>query len=483
VNRSIGRVAAVVLVLFGALFVNLNVITLIQADDLATHPANRRLIIREYSIERGPIVVGEEAIARSVATETGDLRYLRTYPEGRLYAHLTGYYSFLLQRSGLESVLNEDLTGRSTEEVAQNLGELLGASDRAGNAVLLTIDPAVQRAAADALGDVTGAVVAVDPTSGAVLASYSNPTFDPNPLSSHDAAEIRQTWEALNEDAARPLADRALRETYPPGSTFKLVTAAAALEAGVQPDDLFDDPERFDVPQTSSDIGNFGGGRCNGGEPLTLAHALRVSCNTTFVELALDLGDEGLADQAERFGFNNDVPFELGVARSAIPREQDPPSVAQSGIGQRDVRATPMQMALLTASIANGGQLVRPHIVQTVRDPSGSQLRGPAGASWDVGPSGDTPVSPRTAEQLRRMMIDVVDNGTGSRAAIGGVEVGGKTGTAQTAADGNPTVWFVGFAGQEVAVAVVLPNSSQDATGGALAAPIARAVMQAAVDG
>jgi penicillin-binding protein A len=259
------------------------------------------------------------------------------------------------------------------------------------------------------------------------------------------------------------------------------VTAAAALEAGVQPDDRFDDPERFDVPQTSADIGNFGGGVCADGSSITLADALRVSCNTTFAELALELGDEGLADQAERFGFNSEVPYELGVAVSAIPREQDLPSVAQSGIGQRDVRATPMQMALLTASIANGGQLVRPHVVQAVRDPSGRQLRGPAGASWNVGPSGDTPVSPRTAEQLRRMMIDVVDNGTGTRAQIGGVEVGGKTGTAQTG--GDPTVWFVGFAGQDVAVAVVLPSSSQDATGGALAAPIARAVMEAALGG
>ncbi|MEX0836138.1 MAG: penicillin-binding transpeptidase domain-containing protein, partial [Nitriliruptor sp.] len=322
-NRSIGRVAGVVLLLFGALFVNLNVITLVQADDLATHPANRRLIIREYAIERGPMVVGEEVIARSVETEGGDLRYRRTYPEGPLYAHLTGYYSFILQRAALESALNEDLTGRSTEEVAQNLGELLGASDRAGNIVELTIDPAVQRAAAEALGGVTGAVVAIDPTTGAVLASYANPTYDPNPLSSHDPTEIRQTWEALNADEARPLVDRALRETYPPGSTFKIVTAAAALEAGAAPDDTFDDPELFDVPQTTADIPNFGGGTCNDGDPITLADALRVSCNTTFAELAVELGAEGLAAQAERFGFNSTVPYELNVVESAIPNEQD----------------------------------------------------------------------------------------------------------------------------------------------------------------
>jgi penicillin-binding protein A len=481
VNASIGRVAAVTLVLFGALFVNLNVITLLQADDLANHPANRRLIIREYAIERGSMVVGEQAVARSVETDGGDLRYLRTYPEGPLYAHLTGYYSYVLQRSALEAALNEDLTGRSTEEVAQNLGELLGVSGRAGNTVELTVDPAVQRAAADALGDVVGAVVAVDPTTGAVLASYANPTYDPNPLSSHDASEIRRTWEELNADPARPLVDRAIRETYPPGSTFKVVTAAAALEAGVDPEDTFEDPERLDVPQTSAGIGNFGGGTCNGGQPISLADALRVSCNTTFAEIALDLGSEELAEQAERFGFNSQVPYELAVVDSVVPTEQDPPSTAQSGIGQRDVRATPMQMALVTASIANGGQLVRPHVVQAVRDPAGQQLRGPAGASWDVGASGDQPVSPRTAEQLRQMMVSVVADGTGSRAAIDGVTVGGKTGTAQTGGD-NPTVWFIGFAEDRVAVAVVLPNSSEDATGGALAAPIARSVMEAALD-
>lgn len=479
-NPAIGRVAAATLVLFGLLFLNLNLISLLLADDLANHPANRRVIIQEYAFERGPLVVGEEAIARSTRTEEGDLAYLRTYPEGELYAHLTGFYSFVLQRSGLEAALNEDLTDRSTEEVAQNLGELLGRSDRPGNTVELTLDPDVQRAARDALDGVTGAVVALDPTTGAVLASYANPSYDPNPLSSHDATEIRESWEALNADPDRPLADRALRETYPPGSTFKLITAAGALEAGVSPSDEFDDPQAFDVPQTTADIPNFGGSLCNGGQPLTLAHALRVSCNTTFVELGLDLGADGLAEQAERFGFNRDVPFELPVATSAIPTDQDVPAVAQSAIGQRDVRATPMQMALVAAAIGNGGQLVRPHLVQAVRDPDGRELRGPASAAWTGGPSDDRPISPRTAQQLRDMMVDAVEDGTGTGARIDGVTVGGKTGTAQTG--GDPTVWFVGFAEDDVAVAVVLPNSAQDATGGALAAPIAQRVMRAALD-
>ena len=479
-SQRITRIAAGMLVLFGALFINLNFISLVQSDDLANHPANRRLIIREYQIDRGPLIAGEEAIATSEETD-GDLRYLRTYPDGGLYAHLTGYYSFILQRSALEAALNEDLTGRSTEMLAQNLGELLGARDRAGNAVELTVDPAVQRAARDALDGRTGAVVALEPSTGAVLASYSNPTFDPNPLSSHDAGEIREAWERLQDDPARPTLDRALRETYPPGSAFKLVTAAAALENGVQPDQTFPDEVTFDVPQTAADIGNFGGGTCTGGGEITLADAMRVSCNTTFARLGVEMGEQDLVEMAEAFGFNRQPPFELGVAPSAIPDDMDVPSTAQSAIGQRDVRATPMQMALLVSALVNEGELMRPHVVASVRDPSGRQLRGPDVDTWSGGGFGSQAVSPRTASQLRAMMVAAVQDGTGGGAAIDGVEVGGKTGTAQTG--GDPTAWFVGFAGDDVAVAVVVPDTGADATGGGVAAPIARQVLQAAVTG
>jgi penicillin-binding protein A len=480
VSKRIGRVAAVVLVLFGALFINLNVIALVQSDDLANHPANRRLIIREYQIDRGPMIAGEDPVARSTETD-GELRYQRNYPDGPLYAHLTGYYSFILGRAGLEAALNEELTGRPTEVLAQNLGELLFGRDRAGNTVELTIDPAVQQAAREALGDQVGAVVAIDPTTGAVLASYANPTFDPNPLSSHDASEIREAWDALRDDPARPLVDRATREVFPPGSSFKLVTAAAALERGLSPETSFPDEGVYDVPQTSADIGNFGGGDCADGSSITLHDAMVVSCNTVFARLGVELGDEALIQQAERFGFNRQPPYELTVTRSLIPKSLDVPETAQSAIGQRDVRATPMQMALLTASIVNGGELLRPHVVAGVRDPSGRRLAGADAGRWSEGRFDGRPISPRTAEQLRRMMVDAVEDGTGTRAQIDGVEVGGKTGTAQTG--GDPTAWFVGFAGDEVAVAVVVPNAGSDATGGRVAAPIARTVMQAALGG
>jgi penicillin-binding protein A len=479
VNRQLQRIGVVVLLLFGALFVNLNVISLLLADDLATHPANRRLIVREYAIERGPLVVGEDAVARSEETG-GELSYLRTYPEGPRYAHLTGYYSVILQRSGLEEALNEDLTGRPTEVVAQNLGELLGSRDRPGNTVQLTVDPAAQTAAERAIGDRVGAVVAIDPVTGAVLASYANPTFDPNPLSSHDPQEITDAWLPLRDDPDQPLLDRTRQERYPPGSVFKLIVAAAALERGLQPDSAFPDELVYDVPQTSADIGNYGGGLCADGGTISLSDALRVSCNTVFARLGVQLGADAIVEQAQQFGFNRPIPFELDVVPSVIPDadDLDPPAAAQSSIGQRDVAATPMQLAVVAASIANGGQLVRPHVVAAVLDPSGRRLRGPESAAWTAPGLDGTAVSPRTADQLRDMMIAVVDSGTGTGAQIEGVEVGGKTGTAEVP-DGPPVTWFVGFAEQRVAVAVVVPGADDDDTGGRVAAPIAREVMAA----
>lgn len=478
-SRQITRLSLAVLVLFGALFVNLNVITLLQADDLSTHPANRRLMIQEYAIERGPIVVDEQAIARSVESGDETLRFQRTYPDGELYAHITGYYSVLLQRTGLEQALNEELTGRPAEVLSQNLAQLLGGMDRPGNAVELTIDGRAQAAARDALDGREGAVVAIDPTTGGVLAAYSHPTFDPNPLSSIDTGVINEAWTPLQDDPDRPLLDRTIAETYAPGSAFKVVTAAAALEAGLEPGEKFPDEAVYDVPQTAADIGNFGGGTCADGDEISLSDAMVVSCNTVFARLGVDLGDDALREQAERFGFNDSPPYELSVTSSVFPDDLDTPSTAQSAIGQRDVRATPMQMAVLAAAIANDGQLPRPHLVASIRDPDGQTIGGPDEGRWD-GPAGDgRPVSPRTAGQLRSMLIEAVESGTGTNARIDGVTVGGKTGTAQTGR--TPNAWFIGFAGNDVAVAVVLPDAGEDVTGGQVAAPVARAVMQAAL--
>jgi peptidoglycan glycosyltransferase len=478
-SRQIRRVATLMLVLFGAMFVNLNIIQLVRADDLAENPANRRLLVREYAIERGPIVAGDREVVHSESTDD-DLEYLRVYEDPHLWSHITGFYSFILGRSGLEAAMNDELRGTPTELLAQNLAGFLGRTET-GNTVQLTIDPRVQAAARDALGDRVGAVVALEPTTGAVLASYSNPTYDPNLLTSHDARSILDNWAALQAAPGEPLLDRVTRATYPPGSTFKVITAAAALESGLEPDTALADLAAYSPPQTSHAIRNFSPGPCTGGSTITLADSLRVSCNTSFAKLGVDLGADALIQTAERFGFNRTPPYVLPTVKSQIPKELDPPATAQSAIGQRDVRITPLQAAMVAASIANEGRVMRPHLVSQVREAvSGRPLAGPDTGLWSEGRFDGQAVSPQTAQQLREMMVQVVADGTGRQAQIAGVEVGGKTGTAQVP-DQTQTVWFIGFAGDRVAVAVVLPDAGGDATGGGVAAPIARAVMQAAL--
>lgn len=479
-TRQLRRLSAFMLVLFAALFVNLNVIQLVRADDLANNPANRRLIIREYQIERGPIVAGETKVAYSEATDD-QLKYLRRYEDPLTWAHVVGYYSFILQRDGLEQVMNEALTGTPTEVLAQNLAELIGQRDDKGNTVRMTIDPAVQAAARQALGDRIGAVVAVDPVTGAVLAHYSNPSYDPNPLASHDPQKIIDTWKQYQEADGRPLLNRVTRAVYPPGSTFKLITAAAALEEGASADTAYPDEGTYDVPQTDADIGNFSPGACTEGGTISLADALRVSCNTVFARLGVELGGDVLIRTAERFGYNRVPPYELPTVKSQMPKDLGDPQAAQSAIGQFSVRATPLQQALVAAAIVNDGVLMKPYVVAEVLDPSGRRVRGPDRGPWSEGRFDGRAVSPETAQVLREMMIEAVESGTGKAAAIADHVVGGKTGTAQDEANETSTVWFVGFADDQVAVAVVLPDAGADATGGGTAAPIAKAVMEAAL--
>lgn len=478
-SAQIRRVGVVLAVLFASLFVNLNLTQLVRSDELANNPANRRLLVREYSIRRGAIVAGEEQIAHSEPT-SGELEYLRVYERPELWGHITGYYSFVLGRSGLEAALNEALTGTPTELLAQNLAELLGAGAEVGNTVRLTLDPAVQAAAARALGDRIGAVVALDPTTGAVLALHSSPGYDPNLLSSHDASEILDAWERLQGAPDRPLLNRATRETYPPGSTFKLVVAAAALERGLGPETALEDGAEFQ-PEVGQPIRNFGGGACTEAETISLADALRVSCNTAFAALGTRLGAEALAQEAADFGFGLAPPLELPTVQSQFPDPGglDAATLALSSIGQFDVRTTPLQMAMITAAIVNDGRLVRPYLVAEILDPSLRTVRGPQAGPW-TDPGDAEAVSDRTAQLLAEMMIATVENGTGTAAQIGGVQVGGKTGTSQVPGESS-TVWFTGFVEDRVAVAVVLPDAGASATGGGEAAPVARAVMEAAL--
>ena len=486
-TRQVRRVALTMFVLFGALFVNLNYLQVLRADDLANDNRNTRKLIAEYQLQRGSMLVGrgdaQAEIARSVDTE-GRYRYLRRYPDGELYAHITGYYSIVYGRENLERTANELLVGQAPEAFARNLGDFLSGRERQGDDILLTVRPRVQEAAREALGDRTGAVVAIEPATGAILAAYANPTYDPNKLTTFDREEVVAYWERTELERR----NRVFRETYPPGSTFKIVTAAAALEDGITPETTFPDPRTYTPPQTSSGIGNFGGGLCNGGADLTLQRAMEVSCNTVFARLGNEVGPDKLVAQAEAFGLNQEWDSQFPFAPSAIPAELDPPQAAQSAIGQRDVRVTPLQMAMITSAVANDGVLMRPRLIDRVQQFDGRVVRefSPRPLNLDGGDSGQV-VSRETAAALQEMMRGVVTDGSGRGAAISGVEVAGKTGTAQTGEGRNPTVWFVGFAPYEdpqVAVAVVVPDggdAGSEATGGAVAAPIARQVMEAAL--
>jgi len=489
-DRQIRRLGAGLLVLFLALFAQVNYIQVIRADDLANNPGNgKRLLIAEYDVQRGAILARDKrtVLARSRPTE-GEFRFLRVYPHGPRYGQITGFYSIASGRSDLELTFNDYLSGRAGELAPQRLvDEILGRPKRGGT-VVTTIDARLQEAAEQALGNRRGAVAAIDPRTGEVLALVSNPSFDPNPLATHDIDAARQAYLDLEGQSPTPLRSNAYQQLFFPGSTFKLVTAAAALENGIRPDTSFPNPPTLDLPQTDRTLQNFGGGHCLGGVArITLAQAFQISCNVTFAEIGLQLGADRLLAQAVAFGWNGSLPFDAEFSEGLFPPESVGPdrlpAVAFSAIGQQDVRANPMQMALVAGSIANGGVMMRPRLVREILDPSGRVIRsfGPD----EIG----RPVSPQTAAELTAMMVSVVEGGTGSAAAIPGVRVAGKTGTAQAAEGQAPHAWFVSFApadSPQIAVAVVVLDGGDlgsEATGGAVAAPIAKQVIEAALGG
>ncbi|WP_043499590.1 peptidoglycan D,D-transpeptidase FtsI family protein [Georgenia sp. SUBG003] len=476
-NQPIRRLATVVALMFLALMVSATSVQFFQAGALNTDSRNVRTVYREYGRDRGPIVVAGESVATS--TPVDDVYgYQRSYSPGQLYAHTTGYFSTAFNRlTGLEQTENEVLNGTSSSLLLQRIQTLVTGQQPQGGAVELTLDPAAQQAAAAALGDRKGAVVALDPGTGAILAMVSSPSFDPNSLATHDREEAEAAWTALNEDPDKPLVNRAIGgDQYAPGSVFKVITAAAALEAdqGTTPDTLVPGPTELSLPQTSHIIQNPLQRACGDGSgEVPLIIAFRQSCNTTFAQLAMDMGEETLRAQAEAFGFGEPLEVPLKVTPSRFPDEPSPPQLAMSGIGQSDVRVTPMQMAMVAAAVANDGVQMQPFLVARELSP-------------DLEVVGTTEprelresVTPETADKLTEMMVEVVANGTGTAAQIPGVQVAGKTGTAEISADVSPHAWFLGFAGAEdpeVAVAVVVENGGD---GGTNAGPVARAVMEA----
>jgi len=492
-DRFIRRLGVAMIALFVLLLGQVTYIQVVASERLADNPANAtRQLIAEYRVQRGSILAADGRTELALSRKSpGQLKYQRRYPQGPLYAGITGYYSIIFGRSELEQSYNSYLSGDAPELIPQTLIDQVLGRPKRGATVVTTIDPAIQRAAQRALGDLPGGVVALDPHTGDVKAIVANPTYDPNELASQDPQKVRAAWDRLNSDPDKPLLSRAIDELYPPGSTFKLVTAAAALENGFGPNSTWPNPPVLDLPQTTATLENFGGEHCLGGaSQITLAQALTISCNVVFGEIGLRLGGAKLADQAHAFGFapdasSGDVPFDIPFQEGVFPEasyfSDRLPAVALSAIGQDNVAANPMQMALVASAIANGGSEMRPRLVSEIRDPSGQVVK-----SFDPEVFGQ-PISSQTAIQLTQMMVSVVQSGTGTVAQIPGIEVAGKTGTAQHGEGLAPHAWFVSFAPAQnarIAVAVIVLDGGSlgsEATGGVVAAPIARAVMEAAL--
>jgi peptidoglycan glycosyltransferase len=478
VNAPLRRVAISVLVLFTLLIVNVNVIQVVRADKLRNDPGNTRMLAEEYDRKRGSIVVAGNEIALSVPTDDR-LTYLRQYPQGPLYAAVTGYHSLIYGNSKLERVENDVLSGSDPRLFVRRLADLFTGRDPAGGDVVLTLDPAAQEAAMAALEGLTGAVVALDPSTGAVLAMASTPSYDPALLSSHEPESMRAYWEELSAAEPDPRLNRAIEDNYPPGSLFKVIVSAAALEQGYTPATSVPAPDLLTLPGTSTTLANFNGSRCSDSGEQPLIDALTISCNTAFAQLGIDLGEEKIRDMAEAFGMDGDgFQIPLQVEPSGIGDVESAAALGQTSIGQRDVRMTPLQAAMIAAAVANDGSLMEPFLVDQVRAPDLTVIDETDPEQFRA------PVSAEVADQLTEMMVSVVANGSGRAARIPGLQVAGKTGTAQVREDLPDHNWFMGFAPADapgIAVAVFVANGG--GTGGDVSAPIARDVMQAYLEG
>ncbi|OLR95540.1 peptidoglycan D,D-transpeptidase FtsI family protein [Actinokineospora bangkokensis] len=495
-NTPLRRVGLAMLGMVILLLANATYIQIFKADDYRQNPKNNRIILEEYARERGKILVRAGNDVQLVATvqPTNDrLRYLRQYTNGPLYAPVTGFYSTRYGATGLERAEDEIFNGSDDRLFVRRLSDLITGRDPRGGNVEITINPAAQAAAYEAMtqANYRGAVVALEPKTGAILAMVSTPSYDPNPLAAHDGDVQGKAWAAYDADANKPMLNRAVAETYPPGSTFKLLVASAALEDGQTKDSPLTATASIKVG--GSELRNYSRGTCGGSSTtVTMTTAIALSCNTSFAQLAKDLGDDKLIDQAAAYGIgDSDLTVPTPVVRSCIgPRSPDddcmalpdPLAIYQTGIGQRDVRLTPMQNAEIVATIANGGERMRPQLVRSILAPDLSVI---SDFSED---SLGSPISRSTADQLRDMMKESEKNtrGGGKRADV---QIASKTGTAETGdapKDTPPFAWYVAFAPADdpkVAVAVVVETDDPAATGSQVSAGVGRATINAVLGG
>jgi penicillin-binding protein A len=479
-NRAIRHVGIGVMVLVLLLVAQLTYLQVYDADHLAHDPRNIRFQLRDFSKQRGRILTADDQIvARSV--ETGDeLKFQRLYPQGALFSQIAGYQSFVFGNTGIERTYNNELAGRDPLLQIKNIGDVIAGKEAVGN-VVLSSSSSLQAAARDALGAQHGSVVVMNPKTGAILAMYSNPSYDPQPFASHNSQAAQDYEKLLRANPDKPDLPRAYRELFAPGSTFKVITSSVALGTGrFTPDSNFPTLTELKLPQTTNTLKNFGGESCGG----TLANSFTVSCNTTFGQIGLDLGNEFVPGM-EKFGIGSAPPLDIspGAARSVGPPagsfQQNQPLFAFAGIGQGDVAVTPLEMALTASAVANKGQIMQPQAVDRITGADGNTVKTIDPKPWQ------TAMSPQVAATMTTLMETVVNSpqGTGTAARIPGVSVAGKTGTAQNQT-GNAHAWFVGFAPAEdpqVAVAVIVEHggsAGSEATGGRVAAPIAAQMMR-----
>ena len=497
-NRQIRQVAFLVLAMFSALSLS---VTSVQGlarpaiwepwssnNALNSDGRNSRTVNRDFDTDRGPILLADQTTAASTEKSEngqGSDDYQRVYANGPLYAPVTGYFSpAFASMTGMEQAGNSVLNGDDPSLFSSRIKTLVTGGSQRGGAVQLTIDPEIQQAAYDALAGREGAVVALDPSTGAILAMVSSPSYDPSAFASQDANAANEASKTLSEDSSRPLDNRAIAgNRYPPGSTFKIITTAAALRTGkITPDAEVDAPDTITLPGTSHSLENYGGESCGG--RTSFSHAFAQSCNTPFAQLAMDVGEEELAKEAHNWGFDSDLSIPLKVTPSVYPHNDSQAQTAMAGIGQASVQATPLMMAMVAATVANDGEQMTPYLVSRTLDPDLNEV------STTSKKVARTPIDSATAKSLSSLMQTAVAEGTGTSAQVAGVQVAGKTGTAETGTDSGPTTWFVGFAGTDInkpqiALAVVLDGNAETedgATGGKIAGPIAAQVIDAAVD-
>lgn len=479
-TKELRRLSVVMLFMFIALFASTSVIQVVQADALSQNGNNRRTQLDSYEIQRGSIIVDGVAIASSTPSDDR-YQYQRAYADAPMWAPVTGYFNAALDsRTGIEKAMNADLSGTGSSAFLSEIDRILSGQPQRGYSVELSLDAAAQKAAYDALGGLKGAVVAIEPKTGRILALVSTPGFDTNLLATHDADAANATYDQLVDDPTKPLSNRAIAgDLNPPGSTFKLVVAAAAFESGeYSPDSVLPNPVSYTLPGSSNRVSNAWGGTCGPGETVSIAEAIRLSCNIPMAELAVELGDDAVREMAEKFGYNRSFEIPLASTASSYPRALDDAQTALSGFGQGQVTATPLQIAMISAGIANQGVVMNPRMVDQVIGNDLSVVRSYEDSEFGRALEADV------ADEVTDAMVASVSDGAAQGARIDGIDVAGKTGTAE---NGNKphTLWFTGFAPADdpaVAVAVVVEDGGgqgQSGSGDTIAAPIAKKVIEA----